>query len=76
MRSSRDIAESTATTNHLDDPYSDNEGELMKATPSKAKKKSDVVAFSDARKAVIDRMVATTRVVKVPSSLGLRKPSE
>jgi hypothetical protein len=47
----------------------------MKPTPGKAKKKSDV-AFSDARKAVIDRMVATTRVVKVPSSLRLRKPSE
>jgi hypothetical protein len=48
----------------------------MKATPGKAKKKSDVVAFSDARKAVIDRMAATTRVVKVPSGLRLRKASE
>jgi hypothetical protein len=44
----REIAESTATTNYPDDPYSDNEGELMKATSSKAKRKSDV-AFSDAR---------------------------
>ncbi len=44
----------------------------MKATSGNAKKKSDV-AFSDARKVVIDRMVATTRVVKVPSNLRLHK---
>ena len=42
----------------------------MKTTSSKAKKKSDA-AFSDVRKAVIDQMVATTRVVKVPSGLRL-----
>ena len=44
----------------------------MKPTSSKTKKKSDA-AFSDARKAVIDRMVANTRVAKVPSSLRLHK---
>jgi hypothetical protein len=37
----------------------------MKVTSSNAKKKSDA-AFSDARKVVIDRMVATTRVVNWP----------
>jgi|GEM_PF-4722342 hypothetical protein len=44
----------------------------MKATSSKAKKKSDA-AFSDARKAVVDGMVATTKVVKVPSRLRFQK---
>ncbi|MBW4078389.1 MAG: hypothetical protein HIU84_07765 [Acidobacteria bacterium] len=42
----------------------------MKTTSSNAKKKSDA-AFSDVRKAVIDQMVATTWVVKVPSGLRL-----
>jgi len=41
-------------------------------TSSKAKKKPDA-AFSDARKAVIDRMLAMTLVVKVPSNLRLHK---
>ena len=45
----------------------------MKATSSNAKKKKSDAAFSDARKVVIDRMVATTRVVKVPSNLRLHK---
>ena len=44
----------------------------MKATTNKSKRKSDA-AFSDARKVVIDRMVANTRVVKVPASLRFHK---
>jgi hypothetical protein len=44
----------------------------MKTTPNKANKRTDT-AFSDARKVVIDRMVATTRVVKVPASLRFHK---
>jgi hypothetical protein len=44
----------------------------MKATTNKTKKKSEG-AFSDARKVVIDRMAATTKVVKVPSSLRFHK---
>ena len=41
-------------------------------TVKQVKKKSNA-AFSDARKAVIDRMATTTKVVKVSSSLGFNK---
>jgi hypothetical protein len=46
---------------------------LMKSVPDKKTKKSLVVPFSDARKALIDDMVARTPVVKVPSRLRLTK---
>jgi len=45
----------------------------MKSVPDKKTKKSLVVPFSDARKALIDDMVARTPVVKVPSRLRLTK---
>jgi hypothetical protein len=46
---------------------------LMKSVPDKKTKKSLVVPFSDARKALIDDMVARTPIVKVPSRLRLTK---
>ena len=45
----------------------------MKNATTPTKKKSDVSAFSDAAKAVVDKMVARTPVVKVPSSHRLSK---
>jgi hypothetical protein len=45
----------------------------MKSLPDKKTKKSHAVPFSDARKALIDDMVARTPVVKVPSRLRLTK---
>ena len=45
----------------------------MKSVPDKTTKKSLVVPFSDARKALIDDMVTRTPVVKVPSRLRLTK---
>jgi hypothetical protein len=45
----------------------------MKNTMTSTKKKPGVGAFSDAAKAVVDKMVARTPVVKVPSSHRLSK---
>jgi hypothetical protein len=45
----------------------------MKSVPDKKTKKSLVVPFSYARKALIDDMVARTPIVKVPSRLRLTK---
>jgi hypothetical protein len=47
--------------------------DLMKSVPDKKMKKSSVAPFSDARRALIDDMVARTPVVKVPSRLRLTK---
>ena len=46
---------------------------LMKSMPDKKTKKSLVVPFSDARRALIDDMAARTPIVKVPSRLRLTK---
>jgi hypothetical protein len=45
----------------------------MKSVPDKKTKKPLVAPFSDARRALIDDMVARTPVVKVPSRLRLTK---
>ncbi len=46
---------------------------LMKSVPDKKTKKPVATPFSDARKTLIDDMVARTPVVKVPSRLRLTK---
>jgi hypothetical protein len=61
-----------ASSHDVVSPYTDSQV-LMKNASTSTKKKSGVATFSDAAKVVVDKMVARTPVVKVPSSHRLSK---